>query len=178
MAARMRILKDMLPPMTEDQARALARRILETHRFEPSIADVLAHWRDMERRRRQQEGAIYLDETPPRISHAERKRRAGELRRVRTALGQRRSVPGLVVSESLTAFARSFFPHMSEELIERNKMEIANCRADREREDRCGSPYVTMMELDETGCVTLYMAKRPREEDAHAEDPALFEVCR
>ena len=67
---------------------------------------------------------------------------------------------------------------MSEELIERNKMEIANCRADREREDRCASPYVTMMALDETGCVTLYMAKRPREEDAHAEDPALFEVCR
>ena len=96
MAARMRILKDMLPPMTEDQARALARRILEVHRFEPSIADVLAHWRDMERRRRQQEGTIYLDETPPRISNAERKRRAGELRRVRTALGQRRSVPRCV----------------------------------------------------------------------------------
>lgn len=178
MASRMRILKDMLPPMTESQARALARRILETHRFEPSIADVLAHWRDMERRRRQLEGPAYGDEKPLRISSAERNRRAGELRRVRTALGQRRSVPGLVVSESLTAFARSFFPHMSEELIERNKMEIANCRADREREDRCGSPYVTMMDLDETGCVTLYMAKRPREEDAYAEDPAIFEVCR
>ena len=127
----------------------------------------------MERRRRQQEGATYLDETPPRISHAEETpRRRAAPRPDRSRPAPLRAGPRRI--GGLTAFARSFFPHMSEELIERNKMEIANCRADREREDRCASPYVTMMELDETGCVTLYMAKRPREEDAHAEDPALF----
>lgn len=61
------------------------------------------------------------------------------------------------VSPQVMAFARQFFPEISERTVRRSLLDIMNCMSERQKETVAGSTYQTCMVLNEQGTITLVM---------------------
>lgn len=147
----MMMMAEILPEMTVRQAHDLAVRILKQYTYEPSIAQILEEWRVMQR-------ATQKDVLPSYTPKPVHPRQISRLKRARTSLKEGKTVEGVAVTPDLIAFARTFFPHISLERIEANRIEISNCKTDREQDRILNRQYMTNMRLDEQGLITLYMS--------------------
>lgn len=147
----MMMMAEILPEMTARQAHDLAVRILKQYTYEPSIAQILEEWRVMQRATRKD---ILPSYTPKPVSL----RQISRLKQVKESLKTGNSAEGVAVTPELIAFARTFFPHISLERIEANRIEISNCKTDREQDRILNRQYMTNMRLDEQGLITLYMS--------------------
>lgn len=146
------MVNEILPSMTEIEANELTTRVLSTCRFEPSVAEIVAEWQAMRRTKR---GTVPVWHDEPRRVNP---RHLAHLRQARDSLGHRPRRDG-GISDDIVAFARAFFPDMSDALIERNYTQIASCRADRARDRAEGSGYLTTMHLTSQGEITLSMER-------------------
>lgn len=63
------------------------------------------------------------------------------------------------VSPELVQFARQFFPEISETTVQQNRLEIMNCKSDREKELAENSKFRTTMAMTAKGDITLFIRK-------------------
>lgn len=153
-AAAAIVRKDVEGKLTEAQGRLLGERLVRKYKFCPSAAEILAEWHDMRRQERRQ--ACFT--APPLVMHPDAARRA---RAVRDAVRRGAPLPEKALSPEVKAFARRFFPGITDESIRRNWLAIVNCRDDRLEQQRRGSPYGTVMTMGADGIIDLVMARRP-----------------
>lgn len=149
---KLMMMAEILPEMTVQQAHELAVRILKQYTYEPSIAQILEVWRTMKR-----DGAACTPALPRPAFTPARPRQLSRLKQVREAIKEGRHAE-MAVTQELIDFARSFFPHISRERIEANRIEISNCKTDREQDLAMRRGYMTCMRMDEQGVITLYMS--------------------
>ncbi|WP_296901972.1 hypothetical protein [uncultured Megasphaera sp.] len=148
------MLEEMLPEtMTATQAQSLLHRLLKRCKFEPSIAEVMDEWYAIIRENRRPEAF----KAGP--AQAVPQRHINQLKDTRQALLEGRPVEGTNLSKELIQFARGFFPEISLSLIEKNRLEISNCMTDRKKDRERKDGYMTYMNLDKNGVITLYMSK-------------------
>lgn len=147
----MMMMAEILPEMTVRQAHDLAVRILKQYTYEPSIAQILEEWRVMQRATRKD----VLPSYTPKPVHP---RQISRLKQAKESLRAGKNAEGVAVTPELIAFARTCFPHISLERIEANRIEISNCKTDREQDRILNRQYMTNMRLDDQGLITLYMS--------------------
>lgn len=135
------------------QAKDLANRLVASHKFSPSISEIVSEWQQM---RREMNRRVY-EATPVSMAMSpETKRRVTEtMERIR----EKRPKEYGAMSPHVMDFARQFFPDISEATARRNCLDIMNCMSTRESEIAAGSPYRTYMELNDNGMITLVIRK-------------------
>ena len=135
------------------QAETLAKRIVSSLKFAPSLADIVAEWQQM---RKEMNRRVYEATPVSTTMSPETKRRVTEtMDRIR----ENRPKEYGVMSPHVMEFARQFFPDISEATARRNCLDIMNCMSTRESEIAAGSPYRTYMELNDNGMITLVIRK-------------------
>lgn len=135
------------------QAETLAKRIVSSHKFAPSLADIVAEWQQM---RKEMNRRVYEATPVSTTMSPETKRRVTEtMDRIRE--NRPKEYGGM--SPHVMDFARQFFPDISEATARRNCLDIMNCMSTRESEIAAGSPYRTYMELNDNGMITLVIRK-------------------
>ena len=145
----MKLLPDSL---TVQQAETLTKRIVLKCKYFPSIAEIM------------EEYYLYSKELHkgkvlqfPEVRRTYDGRTAKKLHAISEFVKKYKKFPKQPVSPDIIKFARSFFPEMSEETIQRNWLEIANCRMERTRELNENSRYRTVMKLCSDGIIELYV---------------------
>lgn len=140
--------------MNDSESRELLVRLLRRCRYEPSIAEIADEWRTMKRCSR----AVFA--ASPRQERQTVSAAAARLiRQAQEAIRQGGRVSGIAVSPELIQFARSFFPGISLATIERNKLELACCMAERQQELDEESPYRTIPVMHRSGDITVCMRR-------------------
>jgi hypothetical protein len=149
------VFYDVLPPtMTEEQSRLLSNRLIARYHFLPTIAEILEEWRALVREERLREAlpvAASAGKTNPVILNF--------LRKVRSDVKAGKRFPKPKVTPELMEFARLFFPEISEAMVQRNWLEIMNCKTEREKEMEENSRYRTIMKMMPDGNIELMMRK-------------------
>lgn len=135
------------------QAETLANRLVASHRFSPSIAEIVAEWNQM---RKEMNRRVYEAAPVSATMNPETKRLLHE---AKDRLREGRTADFRPVSPDIMEFVRQFFPEISEKTVQRNSLEIRNCMSTRDAEIAAGSPYRTYMELNDKGIITLFMRK-------------------
>ncbi len=154
-AAAAVVKKDLDGKLTPQQGRLLGERLVRRHTFCPSAAEILAEWRDMRRR----EAAPAYTAPPPPVMHPDAARR---VRAVRDAIRKGTPLPVRDIPPEIRAFARRWFPEISDDSIRRNWPAICACRDSRQEEARLNSPYATAMAMGADGVIELVMKKAPQ----------------
>ena len=139
--------------MSVTQAKILANRLVSSHKFSPSISEIVAEWNLM---RREMNRRVYEAAPVSATMNPETKRLLHE---AKDRLHEGRTADFRPVSPDIMDFVRQFFPEISEKTVQRNSLEIRNCRSTREAEIASGSPYRTYMELNDNGMITLVIRK-------------------
>ena len=141
-AAFIAILRENLPSdLSAAQGKSLARRIVTTHKFAPSLADILEEWRQM---RHEMNRRVY---------------EAQLLREAKDRIRDGKTADYSPVTPKVMRFVQQFFPEISESTVQRNRLEIMNCMRDREKETAANSQFRTCMAMDNNGMITLFMRK-------------------
>lgn len=138
--------------MSDTECQDLMQKLVMQYKFEPSIAEVLDVWHTLKRGLRRTD-PIFTAE-PARVSTHNIKK----IKAVRQSLAGGKTAQNTGVSKELVDFARSFFPEISMTTIEKNRLEIANCRSDRQKDSQQKNGYMTYMNLDKNGVITLYIS--------------------
>lgn len=147
-------LQDNLPSdLSAAQAKALAQRLVTTYKFAPSIAEIVAEWRQL---RRDMQRHVY--EAPSFTGHMSRAA-VQLLREAKTRIRDGRTMEHRPVSPKVMQFVRQFFPEISENTVRRSQLEIMNCMSEQQKEAAADSPYRTCMAMKDNGMITLYMRK-------------------
>lgn len=147
-------LQDNLPSdLSAAQAKALAQRLVATYKFAPSIAEIVAEWRQL---RRDMQRHVY--EAPSFTGHMSRAA-AQLLREAKTRIRDGRTMEHRPVNPNVMQFVRQFFPEISENTVRRSQLEIMNCMSEQQKEAAAGSPYRTCMAMKDNGMITLFMRK-------------------
>jgi hypothetical protein len=153
-AAFIAILRENLPSdLSVAQGKSLARRIVTTHKFAPSLADILEEWRQM---RHEMNRRVY--EAPKFTGHMSREA-AQLLREAKDRIRDGKTADYSPVTPKVMRFVQQFFPEISESTVQRNRLEIMNCMRDREKETAANSQFRTCMAMDNNGMITLFMRK-------------------
>ena len=134
-----------------EKAAALLQRLTLKYRFLPSIAEIYAEWKAMEMEEKQGKYLVVPSPGPKRghMPHYVKTRLAGIMS------GNRPVLPP--ASKELITFARQHFPDISDEVIEKNRLEISACQREQAREEAGHKPYRTVMRLNGKGEVELLM---------------------
>lgn len=147
-------LRENLPSdLSAAQAKKLARQLITTHKFAPSLAEIVAAWRQM---RQDMHRRVY--EAPLRTGHMSRKA-ARILAETKDRIREGRTMEHRPVSPAVMQFARKAFPEISESTVRRSLLEIQNCMSEQEKEAAADSTYRTCMAMQDNGMITLYMRK-------------------
>lgn len=145
-----RALKRSLPSdLTAAQGEELGLRLVQRCTFAPTVAEILSEWRTMrgEMRRR---AAVTAPAPIGRKTAVPQK-----VRDIRHFLQQRQPLPKGEAVPALCDFARQFFPDISDDMIQKNWLEIANCMHDRQEEERTGRACRTGMVMEPDGTISL-----------------------
>lgn len=139
--------------MSVTQAKSLAKRLTAAYKFAPSIADIVAEWRQLHRELNRR---VY--QAPPDFGpmNAKTKKLLDE---AKDRLREGRTAEFRPISPEVMEFARQFFPDISEKTVQRNSLEIRNCMSTQKQEIAAGSPYRIGMAMDDKGMITLFMRK-------------------
>ena len=135
------------------QAKTLAKRLVATHKFAPSIAEIVAEWRQM---RHEMNRRVY--EAPKFTGHMSREA-AQLLREAKDRIRDGKTADYSPVTPKVMRFVQQFFPEISENTVQRNRLEIMNCMSEREKETAANSKYRTCMAMSDNGMITLFMRK-------------------
>lgn len=147
-------LKENLPSdISVTQAKTLAKRLVSTHKFAPSIAEIVAEWRQM---RHEINRRVY--EAPKFTGHMSREA-AQLLRDAKDRIRDGKTADYSPVTPKVMRFVQQFFPEISENTVQRNRLEIMNCMSEREKETAVNSKFRTCMAMDNNGMITLFMRK-------------------
>lgn len=126
---------------------------MTTHKFAPSLADILEEWRQM---RHEMNRRVY---EAPKFTGRMSREAAQLLREAKDRLHDGRTMDYSPVTPKMMRFAQQFFPEISESTVQRNRLEIMNCMSDREKETAANSKYRTCMAMSDNGTITLFMRK-------------------
>jgi hypothetical protein len=147
------IIDELLPDsMTLEQARNLSRRLIIRYRFLPSIAEIIEEWRAISR-----EEYMKTPRSETGVQDTEKSLVSQRLRQIRKDVAAGKRFPKPEIDPEVTAFARVFYPDISDALIRRNWLEIMNCMQHRQQQEREHSPYRTIMHLCHDGSIELRM---------------------
>lgn len=145
-------LRENLPSqLSAAQAKELAKRLITTHKFAPSIAEIIAEWRQLHRDRTRH---VYAS---PSHTGKMSPKAARILQEAKDRICRGQTMEHRPVSPQVMAFARQFFPEISERTVRRSQLDIMNCMSERQKETVAGSTYQTCMVLNEQGTITLIM---------------------
>lgn len=148
------MLRENLPSdLSEAQGKALARRIVTTYKFAPSLAAILEEWCQM---RHETSRRVY--EAPKFAGHMSRAA-AQLLREAKDRIRDGKTMEHRPVTPGMMQFVRQAFPEISERTARRSQLEIMNCMSERAKERAAGSPYQTCMTMNDNGIITLFMRK-------------------
>ncbi len=147
-------LQDNLPAdLSADQAKRLAQRLVTTHKFAPSIAEIVAEWRQM---RRDRQRRVY---EAPSFTGQMSRAAAKLLHEAKTRIRSGQTMEHRPVSPDVMQFVRQYFPEISEHTVRRSQLDIMNCMSEQQKEAAADSPYRTCMVMKENGMITLCMRK-------------------